>query len=90
MLSEEPSLRSLGSVNDRAGRSGIGISLIPADSPQFRKILIISPDTGGLLGTEEILIKNDSDVGIKAPAIYAFTAILDARYVSDKGPATKQ
>lgn len=90
MLSEEPSLRSLGSVKDRAGRSGIGISLIPADSPQFRKILVISPTTGRLLGTEEILIKNDPDVGIKAPAIYAFTAILEARYVDDRGPAATQ
>lgn len=90
MLSDEPSVRSLGSVKDRTGRAGVGISLISPDSPQFRKILVVSPTDGSLLGTEEVLIKNDPEVGLKAPAIYSFTAILEAKNVRDRGPAAQQ
>ncbi|WP_456695899.1 CU044_5270 family protein [Aeromicrobium sp. P5_D10] len=86
ILAREPTLRLLGAVTDRAGRPGIGISLISVGSPQFRQVLIISPTTGQLLGTEVILIKDDPDVGVKAPAIYSFTAILESEYTTARGP----
>lgn len=86
ILADEATMRSLGSVKDRAGRAGIGISFIPVDSPQFRKVLIISPETGQLLGTEDILIKDDPDLKLETPAIYSFTAILDTRYTRVFGP----
>ena len=86
VLAAEPALRSLGAVKDRAGREGIGISFIPTDAPQFRRVLIISPQTGQLLGTEDILIKSDPNVDLKTPAIYGFTAILSAQYTRDRGP----
>jgi hypothetical protein len=86
ILADEPSIRLLGSVEDRAGRSGVGISLIPKDAPQFRLVMIISAETGQLLGTEDILIKDDPTAGVEAPAIYSFTAILEARYTRATGP----
>ncbi|WP_157439340.1 CU044_5270 family protein [Aeromicrobium sp. Root344] len=86
ILADEPTMRSLGSVKDRAGRAGIGISFIPADSPQFRRVLIISSETGQLIGTEDILIKKDPDLKLESPAIYSFTAILDTRYTRVFGP----
>jgi hypothetical protein len=86
VLADEPSFRSLGSVEDRAGREGVGISLVPNDAPQFRRVLIISRTTGQLLGTEDILIKDDPSAGIQAPAIYAFTAYLGSRYTRRDGP----
>jgi hypothetical protein len=86
ILADEPSVRLLGSVKDRAGRSGVGISLIPENAPQFRLVMIISAETGQLLGTEDILIKDDPTAGVEAPAIYSFTAILDARYTRATGP----
>ena len=79
-------MRSLGAVKDRAGRSGVGISFIPAHAPMFRLVLIISPRTGELLGTEEILIKDSPDIGFTAPAIMSFTAILQSRYTDAVGP----
>jgi hypothetical protein len=81
LLSTESGVRLLGSVTDRAGRSGVGISLIASNEPQTRHILIVSPTTGQLLGSEDILIKTTSKSDVKAPAIATFTAILDARYV---------
>lgn len=86
MLADEPSLRDLGVVRDRAGRPGIGISLIAPDLAQFRRILIISPESGELLGNEEILIKADKTLDLKVPAIYQFTAIVSSRWTSDPGP----
>ncbi|WP_159537495.1 CU044_5270 family protein [Aeromicrobium sp. 9AM] len=86
VLASERTLRSLGTVKDRAGRNGVGISLLPQDSPQFRKVLIISSKTGELFGSEDILIKNDPELNIKAPAIYSFTALLDSRFTPARGP----
>jgi hypothetical protein len=80
MIAAEQGVRLLGGVTDRAGRRGVGISLIAGDEPQTRHILIISPTTGQLLGSEDILIKTTSRSDVKAPAIATFTAILDTRY----------
>lgn len=81
MLSDEEGFRSLGQVKDRAGREGVGISLIADERPQSRYVLIADPTTGELLGSEEILISSVDDLEIDAPAILSFTAILDADHV---------
>lgn len=83
LLSTEAGVRLLGKVEDRAGRSGIGVSLIAKDEPDVRYVLIISPTTGQLLGTEDILIKTTAHSDVEAPAISTFTAILDSRYTND-------
>lgn len=83
MMADRPGVRLLGSVEDRAGRSGIGISLIPEDEPQTRFVLIVSPTTGQLIGSESILIKPDPESDVKPPAITSFTAFLDSRYTTE-------
>lgn len=83
MMADQPGVRLLGAVDDRAGRSGIGFSLIPDDEPQTRFVLIVSPATGQLLGSENILIKPDQDSDVKPPAITSFTAFLDSRYTTE-------
>lgn len=80
-LADEGRFRLLGTVQDRDRRSGIGISFIPESHPFSRLILIISPKTGQLLGTEEILIKQQPDLDVHVPAILSFTAILSADFV---------
>ncbi|KRC64834.1 hypothetical protein ASE12_08660 [Aeromicrobium sp. Root236] len=87
LLADEPSVRLLGEVRDRAGRPGVGVSVIPADRDHYRLVLIISPRTGQLLGTEEILIKRVPELDVSAPAITQFTAFLSAERVSRAGPA---
>ncbi len=84
VLANEPGFRTLGSVTDRAGRPGVGISVISSEAPEFRLVLIIGRSTGQLLGTEEILIKSNAKLGLKAPAINAFTAILKSEYTPDR------
>lgn len=87
LIAEQGATRLLGEVKDRAGRPGIGISLIPAQRDEYRRVLIADPRTGRLLGVEEILIKTLPDLDVKAPAITSFTAYLTAEHVSQAGPA---
>ena len=88
LISEQGVTRLLGEVKDRAGRPGIGISLIPAHRSEYRQVVIASPQTGQVLGFEEILIKTVPDLDVKAPAITRFTAFLASERVSQAGPAT--
>lgn len=81
-LSEEHGFRLLGSVKDRAGRGGVGISLIDPKHPEQRQILTISVKTGQLLGLETILIRDDPRIGLKAPTVLSFTALMSSRWVS--------
>jgi hypothetical protein len=87
VLSDEESLRSLGAVEDRMRRPGVGISMVSPTAPQFRHVLIVSAQTGRVLGTEEILIKSDEKLRVHAPAIYSFTAVKVSRRTESVGPA---
>lgn len=81
VLGGEEGFRTLGTVKDRAGREGVGISLIADERPQSRYMLIADEKTGRLLGTEEILISSVDGLKIDAPAILSFTAILESSYL---------
>jgi hypothetical protein len=87
VLADESGLRSLGKVKDRAGRTGVGISFIRDDQPEFRNVLIVSSKTGKLLGSERILIKNLPDLQAEAPMVLSFSAYLEARYTTKRGPS---
>jgi len=87
MLADEAGFTSLGSVEDRAGREGLGISLIPASRPQHRLILIISTDDGQLLGHEDILIKDQPGLDIEAPSVLSFDTIVTAEHTRSSGPS---
>jgi hypothetical protein len=87
LIREQGATRLLGDVKDRVGRSGIGISLIPTDRNEYRRVIIADPRTGQVLGIEEILIKTMPDLDVKAPAITSFTAHLKAERVTRAGPA---
>jgi hypothetical protein len=78
--------RTLGAVEDRAGRRGVGISLIPKDRRGYRLVLIADRKTGRVLGVEEILIKANDSLDVKAPAITRFTAFLASSYARNMGP----
>ncbi len=81
MLRDEQGFRLLGKVKDRAGRVGVGISIIDDASPEFRQVLIADPKTGRLLGSEQILIAPVEGNVLEAPAIMSFTAILESKYI---------
>ena len=72
-LAEDEHIRTLGDVDDRLGREGIGITVEPGDG-DFRVVLIVDADSGRLLGSETILIRALEDVDLEVPAIFSFTA----------------
>lgn len=80
ILSEQPNVRSLGNVEDRAGRPGIGVFVDTSGKPPLRTILVISRTDGRLLGVETVLTKDDPDTKVEAPAVYSFTAILNGEW----------
>jgi hypothetical protein len=84
-LRGEEGFTSLGSVEDRAGRNGLGISFIGDQRPQYRFVLIGSTETGQLLGTEELVIKSDPDLEVDPPAVISFTTITTANRVNSLG-----
>ncbi len=81
MLSREKGIVNLGSVEDRAGRDGVGISVVDPLEPEYRNILIASEETGRPLGYEQILIKPVEGLDVPAPSVTSFSSFLESRWV---------
>lgn len=73
MLKSESGFSLLGSVEDRAGRPGVGISITPKASSQYRFVLLVDLSKGDLLGTEELLVRTDPDLDVRPPAVISFS-----------------
>lgn len=83
VLAVEPDVRSLGSVRDRVGRRGVGVSLFDKSDLDKRWVLVISPKSGQLLGAEQILLEPSKEISSTVPAIVQFTAIIAANRSHD-------
>ena len=81
VLADEPTVSYLGTSRDRLNRTAIAFSLPGADKSR-RLILFASPDTGALLGTEEMLIADSKELGLKAPAVIEFTALVKSQRIA--------
>lgn len=79
VLATMPGIRSLGSVIDRDGRSGVAFSYSPATGATYFQIVIISSDDGHLLGTEDVT-SDPEIVGTGGPAVTSFTTYLSAEW----------
>lgn len=84
MLAAEPELRSFGHVTDRVGRDGVAIGFdsdyggLPA-----RYLLIVDPETGTPLGSEEILTTDPGKLNVEVPAVVSYTVYLAGGNVDD-------
>ena len=81
MLEGEKGFRSLGDMEDRAGRTALSISFIDPSDPRYRILLLGDAKTGAVSGFEEILIKTDPNMDVKAPAVLSFSTILKTKFV---------
>lgn len=79
LLSGYEGVRSLGAVVDRAGRPGIGLSLVTADGSEL-DILIASLTTGELLGSETLLLTTREGLDVEPPAVIGFTTYLSREW----------
>lgn len=85
ILATQPGLHLDGTVTDRAGRRGIVVSAdgaAPGNGPRTRRVLILNPDTGMLLGFEEIALEAGG-LPIKAPATIGYTLWLSSGHTNN-------
>ena len=82
LLSELPDVSYLGSSRDR--RDHERIAFVTPGSDQSRQVIIFAdPDTGALTGSEEVLVQDSSELGLKAPAIVSFTSVVRSAFVTE-------
>jgi hypothetical protein len=80
-LAATPGLRVSGEVIDRAGRHGIGFSLDSAYSGlPTRYTLIVDPDDGRVLDSEEMLTTTAGKLNVPVPSVIGYTVYLVAGY----------
>lgn len=82
MLRTEVGFRTLGSVEDRAGRDAVGISIIDPEEPHVRHLILGSLGGGQIVGSEEILIQRDAGLDIKPPSVLSFSTVIEYRLTS--------
>lgn len=90
MLAAEPRLRSYGDVTDRAGRDGVVIGFDSDDSGlPARYQLIVDPETGTPLASEEILTTDPGKLNVRVPAVIGYAVYLaggNLENVQQRGP----
>jgi hypothetical protein len=79
LLARIPSLVNLGTVVDRAGRSGVAIGLSPnGTGAPVRDTVVFSPATGALLEFDETLEGDGGALQVRPGAVLAYTTFLAA------------
>jgi hypothetical protein len=89
MLAGRGNVDYMGRVRDRAGREGEAFCTTTGvgEPGAERMILIISPQTGMLLGEEDLFLSNPGGLTIKHyPAVIGYTTYLTSRWVSELPP----
>jgi hypothetical protein len=89
VLADEPSIGYLGTVTDRAGRQAVAIAAPPLPDLGYTRVLVLlaDPDTGVLLGEEQI--DTDSpELGIEQPSVTGFTCYTSRAWVAEIPPSS--
>lgn len=88
-ISESPELRSLGDTTDRLGRPAAAFAMLEGEDRDGASVLVllVSPDTGRLIGTEEVDLYNQF-LGITEPTVVTITLFVDAKHVAAIGDTT--
>ncbi|WP_300680037.1 hypothetical protein [Nocardioides sp.] len=79
-LATESGITSLGETKDRRGRTA-QVLTAPSINPRQQILVLIDPDHGTYLGSENVLIKADENFGFDPPAVVSFTAVVSAQRV---------
>lgn len=82
MLAQRPDIRFAGSTSDRLDRPAEAFVAPGADASR-RIIVLIDPETGELLGSEEVLVEDSAALGLDAPAVIEFTALEESRRIAE-------
>jgi len=83
-LALQPDLVSYGATTDRAGRRAVAIGIeSDAGGLPARELLLLDPDTGRPLGSEEVLTTDPGLLNVRVPAVISYEVYLAA----DRVPA---
>lgn len=82
-LAQEPGVRSLGHVTDRLGRDCVAIASTPFEwqSRTWVDVLLVDPETGHLVGTEEVMLFSETQ-DVHEPTVTAYRVITAMQMVS--------
>lgn len=81
VLADEPTVAYLGTSRDRLDRKAVAFAMPGADKSR-RIILFADPETGALLGSEEMLVADSKELGVGAPAVIEFTALVKSQRIA--------
>lgn len=82
ILAEQPGIEADGTVVDRAGRTGVGYSIVHSGGGlPVRVTLIFDPDTGWLLDHEELLISDAGKLNVPIPSVLSYEIYASYDYV---------
>lgn len=81
LLADEPGFTYAGQTRDRLNRRAVAFTSDASDRDK-KLILLADPQTGALMGSEEVLVQNSAELGLKAPAVIEFTALVDGKRIS--------
>lgn len=73
VLAEAKGLRPAGAVTDRLGRQGQAYVYDDA-AHSTRRMLILDPRSGAVLGIEDTVTKDDPEYGVKAGDVMSYSA----------------
>lgn len=82
VLAEEPSITSLGTTEDRLGRTALAFST-PGQDGTSQQLLLIDPKTGAYLGEEVILTVKSETYSFTPPAVISFSALVRAERIDE-------
>ncbi|MEU8790482.1 CU044_5270 family protein [Streptomyces sp. NPDC048643] len=75
VLAEAPGLRPVGAVTDRLGRPGQAY-VYDDKAHAVRRMLILDPATGSVLGLEDTVTRGEREYGVKAGDVMSYSAWL--------------
>ncbi|SDU54261.1 hypothetical protein [Jiangella alkaliphila] len=77
MLADEPGVVALGETTDRRGRVAVAFGTDSDDTGLDRRhVLMLDPQTGRLLGYEEVLTGDTGGLDVEAPVVATYTVFL--------------
>jgi hypothetical protein len=81
-LALQPDLVTYGATTDRAGRPAVAIGIeSDAGGLPSRELLLLDPDTGRALGSEEVLTSDPGQLNVRVPAVISYEVYLAAGLV---------
>jgi hypothetical protein len=82
VLANQTDFAYAGRTRDRLDRPAVAFTSDASDAGR-KLVLLADPATGAFMGSEEVLVKDSEDLGLKAPAVIEFVALATSARVDE-------